>query len=95
MGVLFLVLQYYGFYQLWMKELTFQKTVSYSFLYVIAGLHALHVFAGVIALLVTTLKAYRSKLKSYNAVPVEIIATFWHFVDFLWIYLLIFLLMIR
>jgi cytochrome c oxidase subunit 3 len=57
-----------------------------SFLGVIIGLHALHVLGGVIALLVIFLKAYRLRVKSYNVTPVEIVATYWHFVDILWIY---------
>lgn len=95
LGVLFLVLQFLGFYQLWQGGSTLQKTVSYSFLYIIVGLHALHLLGGIIALLVMFLRAYSRKVKSYDPVPVEVIGTFWHFVDFLWIYLLIFLLMIR
>jgi cytochrome c oxidase subunit 3 len=95
LGVLFVVLQVFGFKQLWEKGLTLQSNVSLSFLYVIVGLHALHVFGGIIALAVMFLKAFSNKIKSYNVVPVEVMSTYWHFVDFLWIYLLIFLILIR
>jgi cytochrome c oxidase subunit 3 len=95
LGVLFLICQVTGFYQFWMKGLTLQSNVSYSFLYVIVGLHGIHLLGGVIALLVMFLKAFSRKVKNYNPVPLEVLATFWHFVDFLWIYLLIFLLAIR
>ncbi len=94
-GVLFIVLQFFGFKQLWDQGLTLQGNVAYSFLYVIVGLHALHVIGGVIALLVMSLKAFSTKTRIYSAVPVELISTYWHFVDVLWVYLLIFLLMIR
>ncbi len=94
-GVLFIVLQFFGFKQLWDDGLTLQRNVAYSFLYVIVGLHALHVIGGVIALLVMSLKAFSTKTRIYSAVPVELISTYWHFVDVLWVYLLIFLLMIR
>jgi cytochrome c oxidase subunit III len=40
-------------------------------------------------------KAFNTKVKNYDIVPVEVMSTYWHFVDFLWIYLLIFLIMIR
>ena len=43
LGVLFIVLQSMGFQQLWAKGITLQSSVSYSFLYVIVGLHAAHV----------------------------------------------------
>ena len=95
LGVLFLVLQYIGFKQLWAKGITLTANVSYSFLYVIVGMHALHLVGGIIALVIMSLKAFGSKIKTYSSVPVELISTYWHFVDALWIYLLIFLLMIR
>ena len=95
LGVLFIVLQAFGFRQLWDKGITLQGNVSYSFLYVIVGLHAAHVLGGIIALLVNFAKAFSTKTRSYDNVPVELVSTYWHFVDLLWIYLLIFLLMIR
>jgi len=95
LGVVFIVLQYFGFSQLWKNGFTLQANVAYSFLYVIVGLHALHVFGGIIALLLMSLKAFRSKTRNYSSVPVELISTYWHFVDILWIYLLIFLIMIK
>ena len=95
LGVLFIVLQVLGFKQLWQNGITLQANVSYSFLYVIVGLHAAHVIGGVIALIVMSLKAFSIKSRSYSMVPVELISTYWHFVDILWIYLLLFLLMIR
>jgi cytochrome c oxidase subunit 3 len=95
LGVLFIVLQVIGFKQLWAAGVTLTGNVSYSFLYVIVAAHALHVFGGIIALLVMFIKAFRTKVRSYNSVPVEVMSTYWHFVDVLWIYLLIFLIMIR
>jgi cytochrome c oxidase subunit 3 len=95
LGVLFIVLQVFGFKQLWSQGITLQKNVSFSFLYVIVGAHAAHVIGGIIALLVLFAKGFRTKVRSYNSTPVEVVSTYWHFVDVLWIYLLIFLLMIR
>jgi cytochrome c oxidase subunit 3 len=95
LGVLFIVLQAIGFTQLWKIGITLQKNVSFSFLYVIVGLHAAHVLGGVIALLFLFVKAFSAKTRIYNTVPVEVTSTYWHFVDVLWIYLLFFLLMIR
>jgi len=95
LGVLFIGLQFLGFSELWAKGLTLQRNVSLSFMYIIVGLHGLHVIGGIIALLVLFAKAFNTKVKSYDIVPVEVVSTYWHFVDFLWIYLLIFLIMIR
>ena len=95
LGILFIVLQVIGFKQLWAIGVTLQKNVSFSFLYIIVGLHAVHVIGGIIALLVLFAKAFSKKTRNYTTVPVEVTSTYWHFVDILWIYLLIFLIMIR
>jgi len=95
LGVLFVVLQVIGFKQLWSIGITLQKNVSFSFLYVIVGLHGAHVIGGIIALLVLFAKAFSNKTRNYTTVPVEVTSTYWHFVDILWIYLLFFLIMIR
>ena len=95
LGVLFIVLQVLGFRALWNIGVTLTANVSYSFLYIIVGLHGAHVIGGIVALVVMSLKAFSVKTRSYSIVPVELMSTYWHFVDILWIYLLIFLLMIR
>jgi cytochrome c oxidase subunit 3 len=95
LGILFIGTQFIGFRDLWAKGITLQASVSYSFLYVIVGLHAVHVLGGVIALTVMLIRSFSSKVKNYSVVPVELVSTYWHFVDLLWIYLLIFLMMIR
>jgi cytochrome c oxidase subunit 3 len=95
LGIVFVSLQVIGFIQLWNQGITLTKNVSISFLYPIVGLHALHVIGGIVALLIMFLKAFSRRQKTYSAVPIEMMSTYWHFVDLLWIYLLFFLLMIR
>ncbi len=94
LGVAFVILQWIGFKELWEQQITFKGGGAGQFLYVIFGLHALHVVAGIIALIVMFLKAYMGRIKLYSSVPVEVMATYWHFVDLLWIYLLVFFLII-
>jgi len=95
LGVLFVILQFIGFKDFWQMGMTLQANVAFSFLYVIVGLHGVHVLGGVIALIVMSLKAFSRKTRNYSMVPVDLICTYWHFVDLLWIYLLIFLIMIK
>jgi cytochrome c oxidase subunit 3 len=71
-----------------------QSNSASSFLFVITGLHMLHVLGGVIALIVVFLRAFWVKTSETGVVPVQIVATYWHFVDILWIYLFIFYQMI-
>jgi len=91
LGIVFVLLQWIGFRQLWDSGVQFRgSSGGGQFLYVIAGLHALHVAGGIVALLVMCLKAFLGRTKLYGSVPVELMATYWHFVDILWIYLLVF-----
>lgn len=94
LGVAFIVLQWMGFNALWDQKITFKGSGAGQFLYVIFGLHALHVIGGIIALLVIFIKAFAGNTKIYSSVPVEVMATYWHFVDLLWIYLLVFFLIV-
>lgn len=95
LGVIFIVLQCLGFYLIWQSGVTLKGSGSAPFMYIIFGLHGLHVAGGIIALLVTFVKAFSMRRRSYDAVPVEVISTYWHFVDILWVYLFIFFLLIQ
>jgi cytochrome c oxidase subunit III len=94
LGAAFVLLQWMGFQALWNDDITFKGGGAGQFLYVIFGLHAIHVIGGVIALLVLFLKAFAPRVRFYSSVPVEVAATYWHFVDLLWIYLLVFFIII-
>ena len=94
LGIVFVLLQWTGFQQLWAQKISFKGSGAGQFLYVIFGLHALHVIGGIVALMVMFIKAFVGKIKLYSSVPVEVVATYWHFVDILWIYLLVFFLLI-
>lgn len=94
LGLLFVMLQWLGFQELWAQKITFKGSSAGQFLYVIFGLHGLHVIGGIITLIVMFMKAFFGKIKLYSAVPVEVVATYWHFVDILWLYLLIFFLIV-
>jgi cytochrome c oxidase subunit 3 len=93
LGVLFLVLQVVGFSQFEARDIRLigaGSNASYSFLLAISGLHGLHVLGGVVALVVMAIRAFSTKVRTYNTIPLEVTATYWHFVDILWIYLFIF-----
>lgn len=94
LGIAFIVLQWLGFQQLWEQRITFKGSGAGQFLYVIFGLHGLHLIGGIIALTVMFIKAFVGRIKLYSSVPVDVLATYWHFVDLLWIYLLVFFLII-
>lgn len=94
LGVLFVLMQWTGFTQLHTRGIRLigeGSNVAGSFLAVIAGMHLLHLAGGVVAIVVMLLRAIASKTRNYSAVPVEVMAQYWHFVDLLWIYLFVFL----
>jgi cytochrome c oxidase subunit III len=90
LGILFVVLQWFGFKWMWNHNVRFEGAGAGQFLYIIAGLHAVHAIGGIVALAVNVLRAFFGKIKNYNSVPVDIMKTYWHFVDLLWLYLLVF-----
>jgi cytochrome c oxidase subunit III len=93
LGVGFIAMQITGFSQLWESGTKLKgSTGAGQFLYVIFGLHAVHVLGGVIALVVMFIKAFSARIRNYNSIPVEVMSTYWHFVDLLWVYLFVFFL---
>jgi cytochrome c oxidase subunit 3 len=59
----------------------------FSLYYMMTGLHAIHVFAGMAALASMLAMACRGKFSAEYHNPVEITGLYWHFVDLVWIYL--------
>ncbi len=66
--------------------------VSHSFVYVISGVHGLHLISGVIFLTIVLVATFKFKIHSKNMDQIEMCATYWHFLDVLWLYLFVFLL---
>ncbi len=94
-GLVFIALQLFGFYYLQHNGVLIVNSGSNpagSFLGVIFGLHGLHVLGGAIALAFVIRKAFSHKVKTYDALSIDLISTYWHFVGILWIYLLLFFL---
>lgn len=92
LGLGFIAMQIIGFSQLMESGIKLEGSGAAAFLYIIFGLHAVHVLGGAIALLIILIRAFSARIRNYNPVPVEVAATYWHFVDFLWIYLFVFFL---
>jgi cytochrome c oxidase subunit 3 len=94
LGLTFIILQLRGFQALELNNVALtgaRSNSAGSFLLVITGLHLLHLLAGVIALVYISIKSVATKSSANQVLPVELAATYWHFVDILWIYLFVFL----
>ena len=98
LGIVFVILQYVGFNELKSTGLFFtgpESTVSTSFIIGITFMHVIHIFAGIIVLLVVIYNHYKKKYSPADTLGFELGAIFWHFVDVLWIYLFLFFYFIR
>ncbi|MCO4293456.1 cytochrome c oxidase subunit 3 [Solitalea sp. MAHUQ-68] len=93
LGIAFLVCQLLSWQQLVAEKVYFVGNPSGSFLYVISGLHGVHIIAGIAVLLAPLIGIYRNIAQVKNMLRLELASIFWHFLDILWIYLYVFLLL--
>jgi cytochrome c oxidase subunit 3 len=66
-----------------------------SFFYILTSLHAIHLFGGIIALLIVTVAALRLRITRSKRNAVDVTVLYWHFMDVLWIYLFVLLFFFR
>jgi cytochrome c oxidase subunit III len=93
LGVAFLVGQFLSWGELVNMGVYFVGNPAGSFMYVFTGLHALHLLSGVVFLIITAVNAFRYKVHAKSMDQMEMCATYWHFLDGLWIYLFLFLML--
>lgn len=100
LGCLFLGLQLEGWKVLKAMGFTLQGNLSGSFLYVIPGAHGAHIIIGLLVTLVFIVSAIRSRkdpiyelrniINPRRQLHLELLVSFWHYIDAVWIYLYIF-----
>jgi len=98
LGLGFVACQYLGWKELLGQKIYFTgpgSNASGQFFYIITLMHLLHLFGGIISLLVVVVKAGRNKYSASDYLGVQLSAIYWHFLDLLWIYLFLFLYFIR
>jgi len=98
LGIAFIFYQFEGFQQIIDLGYNFTgptSNVTMSYIYLIAIVHILHVVVGLICLLVVIYNHFKQKYNATKMLGFELAATFWHFVDVLWVYLFLFLYFIR
>ncbi len=94
LGVSFIYFQTEAFFQMTSKGIYLTGAVSSpkaSFIYVIAGVHVIHVIAGLISLLVVFYQQIKGKYSSKEYLGISLGETFWHFLGLLWVYLILFM----
>lgn len=95
LGVAFLGCQLAGWARLTEMNMYFAGHVAGSYIYVISGFHGLHIIAGLCLLASCLAGLYRNIAQVKQTLRFEVTAVFWHFIDILWIYLYVFLLLNR
>lgn len=94
LGIIFIYNQFMGFDEIIADGYRFTgptSNITMSFIFLIAFVHILHVAVGLICLLVVIYNHFKHKYSGENMLGFELAATFWHFVDILWLYLFLFL----
>jgi cytochrome c oxidase subunit III len=93
LGLSFLVLQYQGWLQLNGIGVAIDGNPAGSFIYVFTGFHGLHILGGLAAIFVAIFHAFALKFKPTpkRKLRFELTLTIWHFLDFLWLYIITFI----
>jgi cytochrome c oxidase subunit 3 len=95
LGIAFFVIQIYACYVLTYKMGIYftDSNASHTFIYVFCGMHLLHIIAALLLLLSTIVSSYKNIPQVMNVYKMEMTSIFWHFLDIIWIYLYVFLLL--
>lgn len=100
LGVGFILLQFMGWKQLIEQGAAINSNNANAFIYILSGLHILHILGGIIAVSYAFVQSLKnlSYIDSFvysvnppNQLKIKLITRYWHFVDVLWIFLLGFL----
>jgi cytochrome o ubiquinol oxidase subunit 3 len=85
-GCIFLGCQVYEFsHFVSEKHLTITSSIFGTTFFTLTGTHGLHVLIGVIWLTSMLIFSYTGRLTEKNAIDVESMGLYWHFVDIVWI----------
>lgn len=86
-GVVFMAIKLHEYAGILGSGISLSTSAFWFFYLFVAGLHFLHVLAGVGFLVPTAWRAGRGAYGSDEPITVEAVAVFWHLVDLIWIVL--------
>ncbi len=100
LGCLFLAFQLTGWGVMVQGGMTLKENLSGSFLYVITGAHGVHIIVGLVVMLMFLIHAVRNRkdpiyelrniINPKRQLNLELLVSFWHYVDAVWVYLYVF-----
>ncbi len=99
----FAFFQIKGWEELTAQGIFMSNNIAGAYLYIISGLHLLHLALGIVFIIVFALNALMVKndpvqtlifeSDPFSKMKVNLLCTYWHFVDGLWVYLYLFFLL--
>lgn len=94
LGVVFGILQYQGWSSLVQTGANLvNNNAAISMIYVVSGFHLLHIVGGLGFIINSLVGSYKVVSQEVAEFKQDITSIFWHFIDILWIYLYVFLLL--
>ncbi len=92
LGLAFVIVQYQAWQAMYAAGLQLSGNPAPAFVYVLSGTHAAHVLGGLVALVVALIHGFKLPVvpAPHRVVRLRLTLTYWHFMDLLWIYLLVF-----
>lgn len=96
LGLAFVASQFGFFASLYQQQVIVSPTNTRpGYLYILTGLHALHVVAGMIVLLFSRRAIQRKPQSSRTVLTLSVGGIFWHFLGALWLYLVLIMFIMR
>ena len=88
LGLSFLVGQWMAWRELGANGFHVSSSPSSSFVYLLTGMHGVHLFGGVVALLTAGVASMLRRPADSQSIVVDVTGWYWHFMAFLWVYIL-------
>jgi cytochrome c oxidase subunit 3 len=93
LGCAFLVGQFFVWRQLVDAGVYLSTNLHGGFFYVLTGAHGLHLMGGLFGLAFVVRAAFAQRLTAADHEPLKVWALYWHFMDVVWLYLFLLLLL--
>lgn len=95
LGIVFVGTQMAFFADLFAQQILITPYNSAAYLYILTGLHATHIFAGLIVLFLAARAIKKRPDSPRTAVHLSVGGFFWHFLGALWLYLVLIMFTMR
>lgn len=95
LGMVFLSGQLAAWGQLAQQGVYLRSNPASSFFYLLTATHGVHLIGGLVFLAYVFARAARHRYTPQQHLSVELCATYWHFLDGLWLYLFVFLFVVH